>query len=299
MKAPVNLQLLVVFSTVAELSSFSKAATKLGVAKGTISRSIAQLESLLKVELIHRTTHHVSLSTAGLELFERTRAHLVALHAAVHELPDLDEEPSGLLRMTAPHDFGTIVLPSLLGAFSRRYPSIRFDVGLTGERVDLVKGGYDLAIRVAVGQLKDSTLTICRLVHTTSGFYAAPSYIARKGRTRRLGDKSHTWIVHRGAVRLLKLDAELVQFLVDDFQMARDLARDGSGIALLPGFVARDYVRDGLLEEVALPDASVINSDLVLLYPSSGQLPRKVICFRDYLIEALRVGGASPGLGAL
>lgn len=290
MTTRVNLQLLVVFCAVAERESFSKAATKLGVAKGTVSRSIAQLESLLEVELIHRTTHHVSLSTAGVELYERTRGHLKALQAALVELPELDEEPSGMLRMTVPHDFGTVVLPPLLGAYARRYPSVRFDIRLTGEVVDLNRDGYDLAIRAVVGSPKDSTLTMRRLAKSTSGFYAAPSYIARRGRARTMGDKQHTWIAHPSVIPLLNLSVDQVQFVVDDFQMARDLARDGVGIVMLPSFIAREYVRDGLLEEVPLSDAAVLRGDLVMLYPSSGQLPRKVSSFRDFLVEALRAG---------
>jgi DNA-binding transcriptional LysR family regulator len=290
MRTPINIQLLVVFCEVAEQTSFSKAAKRLGIAKGTVSRSIAQLESLLEVELIHRTTHHVSLSTAGVELFARTRSHLVALKAAVQELPELDEEPSGLLRITTTHDFGTILLPPLLAAFSRRYPGIRFDVRLTQEVVDLVKEGYDLAIRGGTGPMKDSTLTIRPLYRSSTAFYAAPSYVARRGRTQRVGDEHHTWIIHGAMARFLPLGSETIRFMVDNFQLARDLARDGMGIAVLPSFVARDYVRDGLLEELSIPDASVMNSELVLLYPSSGQLPKKVSSFRDFLIEAFRSG---------
>ncbi len=287
---PRNLQLLVVFSAVAKETSFTKAAEKLGIAKGTVSRSIALLESQLQVELVHRTTRHVSLSTAGLALYERTRAPLAALNAAVTELPELDDEPSGRLRLTAPHDFGTIELPGLLAAFSRRHPGVRFDVRLTGERVDLVKEGFDLAIRMAVGQLRDSALLMRRLVKHSSAFYAAPSYVARRGKPRRLGDERHTWVLHPGAIRMLQLAADDVQFIVDDFQMARDLARDGAGIALLPSFVGRDSVREGLLEEVSVADVAPIQSSLVLLYPSSRHVPKKVTSFRDFLVEALNAG---------
>ena len=90
----------------------------------------------------------------------------------------------------------------------------------------------------------------------------------------------------------MKLNPESAHFLVDDFQMARELAKDGAGVALLPSFVARDSLRQGLLEEVSIPDASLISGGLVLLYPSSGQLPRKVTSFRDFLHEALRAGAA-------
>lgn len=290
METHVDLQLLTMFSAVAEQSSFSKAAAMLGVAKGTVSRSIAQLEEILGVELLHRTTHHVSLSTAGAALHERTRGHLIALRSAVVDLPEREEAPSGLLRMTAPPDFGTIVLPSVITAFSRRFPGVRFDIRLSGQHVDLVKNGYDLAIRVATGPLKDSTLTARRIGKGSAAFYAAPSYVARRGRPKQLGDERHTWVLHRAVTRLLKAEPESVQFFVDDFLLARDLMRDSVGVGILPTFVARTYVREGLLEEVPVSGAAAMGSELVMLYPSSGQTPRKVTAFRDFLVEALRSG---------
>lgn len=290
METHVDLQLLAMFSAVAEQSSFSKAAAKLGVAKGTVSRSIAQLEEILGVELLHRTTHHVSLSTAGAALHERTRVHLTALRSAVVDLPEREEVPSGLLRMTAAPDFGAIVLPSVIAAFSRRFPNVRFDIRLSGQQIDLVKDGYDLAIRIATGPLKDSTLTARRLGKGSAAFYAAPSYVARRGRPKELGDERHTWVLHRALTRLFKTEPESVQFLVDDFLLARDLMRDGVGVGILPGFVARTYVREGLLEEVAVSGAAALGGELVMLYPSSGQTPKKVTAFRDFLVDALRSG---------
>lgn len=290
METQVDLQLLAVFSAVAEQSSFSKAAAKLGVAKGTVSRSIAQLEELLGVELLHRTTHHVSLSTAGAALHERTRGHLTALRSAIVELPEREEAPTGLLRMTAAPDFGAIVLPSVIATFSRRFPGVRFDIRLSGQQVDLVKDGYDLAIRFTTGPLKDSTLTARRIGKGSAAFYAAPSYVARRGRPKRLGDERHTWVLHRTVVRLSKTEPESVQFLVDDFLLARDLMRDGVGVGILPTFVARGYVREGLLEEVPVSGAATMGSDLVMLYPSSGQTSKKVSAFRDFLVEVLRSG---------
>jgi DNA-binding transcriptional LysR family regulator len=280
----------VTFAAVAEQASFSKAAAKLGVAKGTVSRSIAQLEQLLGVELLHRTTHHVSLSTAGAALYERTRGHLAALHAAVVELPEREEAPSGLLRMTAPPDFAAIVLPSVLAAFSRRFPSVHFEVRVGGQHVDLVKEGFDLAIRAASGRLDDSSLTVRRLGRGSASFYAAPAYLARCGRPKQLGDERHTWVVHPGVARALAQKVEPLHVSVDDFLLARELLREGVGVGLLPSFVASSYVREGLLEEVPLGDLSAVPGELVLLYPSSGQVPKKVAAFRDFLVDAMRAG---------
>ena len=89
----------------AEEASFTKAARKLGPGKGTVSRAIASLERQPGAELVHRTTQAVALSTAGTALYERTAKHLSALDQAVQRLPERAEEPSGVLRLTAPNDF--------------------------------------------------------------------------------------------------------------------------------------------------------------------------------------------------
>ncbi|NJD19269.1 MAG: LysR family transcriptional regulator [Gemmatimonadetes bacterium] len=286
----IDLQLLATFVAVAEDASFSKAARKLGVVMGTVSRAIARLEKLVGAELLHRTTHQVALSTAGTALYERAAPHVAGARRAVLDLPERDEQPSGLLRMTAPHDFGAIVLPALLASFALRHPAVRFDVRLTGNPTDLVREGLDLAICVASGSLADSTLTARRLGQNSSGVYAAPSYLARRGRPRRLGEEGHEWVLHAGALRVLKLRPEMARFLVDDFFLARDLLRDGAGVGLLPDFVASRHLRDGLLEEVGLADFRPPAGPLVLLYPSSGQVPRKVAAFRDHLVHALKRG---------
>ena len=293
---PVSYQLLAVFVAVAEQASFTKAARKLGIGKGTASRAIAELERQLGAELVHRTTHAVALSTAGTALYERTAKHLAALDQAVQKLPERAAEPSGVLRLTAPYDFGLVVLPEVLAQFARRYPDVHVDVRLTNTVVDLVAEGYDVAIRGGM-KIKDSTLTVRRLGIGAAGWYASPSYVARRGRPKELGDARHDWIVHSGLRAVLKLPADAPsRFECNDFLMTRNLAREGAGICMLPAFVAEPYVREGLLEEMQLADDSPFKGggNLALLYPSSGQVPRKVTAFRDFLIEQLKARRLDP-----
>src|SRR5882672_9474023 len=120
----IDYDLLAAFVAVAEETSFSKAARRLGITKGTVSRSIARLEDLLGAELVHRNTHKVALSTAGTALYERTAPHLAALDRAVGTMPERSERPSGELRITAPHDFAAILLPELVAQFLVRYPEV-------------------------------------------------------------------------------------------------------------------------------------------------------------------------------
>ena len=281
-------QLLSAFVAVAEQASFTKAARKLGIGKGTVSRAVAELERQLGTELLHRTTHTVALSTAGVALYERTAPHLAALNVAVLRLPESASEPSGELRLTAPHDFGVAVLPELLLQFARRYPKISLDVWLTNTNIDLVKEGFDLAIRAGPA-LKDSTLAARRLGGGRVGFFASPEYLARRGKPKEPNDADHDWLLHRALRRYVKpFQSGTPRILCDDMLLIRELARKGAGIGLLPLAFAAPYVQDGSLEEVpvSLPGGSP--GGLFLVYPSSGEVPRKVAAFRDFLLDWLK-----------
>ncbi len=281
-----NYQLLAIFGTVAREESFTGAARKLGIGKGTVSRAITALEAQLGTELVHRTTHAVALSTAGIELYERTATHLAALDSAVHKLPERTAEPSGVLRLTVPNDFALVVLPRLISQFARRHPQVQFDIRITNEVLDLVAEGFDVAIR-AVSKLKDSTLTIRRLGVGTSGWYAAPEYVTRRGKPKAIGDPRHEWIVVTAMKPWLALPKDApTRFRCDDLLLARSLAREGAGICFLPSFTAAPFVREGWLEPLGLPDLMrARKADLAVLYPSSGQVPRKVTAFRDFVLE--------------
>lgn len=210
-------QRLAAFVAVAEQASFTKAANRLGVGKGTVSRAIAQLERQMGTELLHRTTHAVGLSSAGRVLYEQTAPHLAVLDQAVLGLPERAPEPSGELRIASIHEFGLSLLPEVLVHFARRFPQIRIEVQLTSVHLDLVTTGFDLAIRATGAKLSDSTLKSRRLAEVRGGFYAAPSYLARHGHPKRLGDARHSWILHSMASKLWKLPREmLLRFQCDD-----------------------------------------------------------------------------------
>jgi DNA-binding transcriptional LysR family regulator len=190
--------------------------------------------------------------------------------------------------MTAPQDIAQVILPDVLTQFARRYPEVRVDLRATNRQVDLVAEGFDLAIRAAT-KMKDSTLTARRLGVAGVAFYAAPGYIARRGRPKRLGEPDHDWIVHPGVRAALKIPLEpTTRFTCDDFLVIRALAAAGAGIGMMPRFIGTPHVAEGLLEDLELDAPSALRAGLYLMWPSSGQVPRKVVAFRDFFTEWLR-----------
>ncbi|RLM22124.1 hypothetical protein BIY29_12745 [Brenneria alni] len=285
METPLDYGLIAIFIAVADEGSFSRAAARLRISNGTVSRAIVKLEKSVGAELIHRTTHSMALSTAGIALYERTAHYLKALDEAMTTLPERAEIPSGLLRITAPRDFGAIVLPQLLLQFARRYPAITFDLRITRSYPDLVGEGIDVAIHPMTVPLKDSMLKVRHLGTPKGEFYAAPSYLARRGKPRVIGDDGHDWVFHSAIVALWQLQKLPTRYLVDDFFLARNLLRDGAGVGPLLTFIAEPYVREGLLEPIPIPPPSESRGTYVLLYPSSGQVPKKVSVFCEFIIN--------------
>lgn len=282
-----DLNLLSLFAAVAELSSFSKAAEKLGVRRSSVSRAVANLERELEVQLFSRTTRHVALTTDGKALYTKIGPQLAALRDALATMPEREAEPSGTLRITAPNDIGAILLPDVFAGFALRYPAVQLDVRLANRRVDLVAEGYDLAIRVAAGRMKDSSLVAKRLADASLQVYASPHYLAARGTPRTLEDaRQHAWISFplRPPAPLPRVTTP--RMLTDDIRLIHEMVRAGLGLGALPTFLADEDIANGKLVRV-LPRVSVRSGAIYLVHPPSKHVPRKITAFRDYLIERL------------
>ncbi|WNG38824.1 LysR family transcriptional regulator [Archangium violaceum] len=296
-----DLNLLGLFVAVAETGSFSEAARKLGLPKSSVSRGVASLEASVGAQLLHRTTRHVSLSTAGAALYERAAPLLASLREAVGTLPEREEAPSGKLRITAPNDMGATFLPEVIARFTARYPSVSVDCRLTNLNVDLVAEGFDLALRASGAKLADSSLMVRRLGAIDVQLFASPTYLARRGTPRTPEDLAHhDFVAFRGLKYLseLGLSEKNARVLADDMLFMRETVKAGVGIASLPTFLAQADVTSGQLVRV-LPRYTQRSTTFVLLYPRTQHVPRKVSAFRDFLLDFLggRPLSAHPNAG--
>lgn len=292
MNATIDLDLLSVFVEVASSASFSKAARALGTTTATVSRSIGKLERELGSELLHRSTRHVSLSTAGAALFERAAPHVRALRYVARELPERQEEPAGLLKITTLSDLGVTILGELIARFMLRYPKVSVQAELSSRRVDIIAEGYDAALRGSAGQERDSSLTVRRLIKQTHvNVYASPGYVARRGSPRSLGSPEHDWLVAEPLRSVVPLPKKVAPRLsANEFSFLREAARAGAGLVLMPALMAEPLLQTGELVRV-LPHWTLSVGGLIMLYPSAGTPPRKVTAFRDFLVASLKSAG--------
>ncbi len=297
-----DLNLLAIFDAVARTLSFSAAARELGIPKSSASRGIGRLEDSLGVQLLFRTTRRVSLTGAGTALYDRVTPLLRSMRAALGQLPEREELPSGLLRVTAPVDLGVLFLADVVTRYTTRYPAVSVEVQLTGRVVDLVGEGFDVALRVA-SKLEDSTLVVRRAAPIVFHLYASPLYLARRGTPHREEElDAHDWVVFRGGTNHLRVTRppgleRAARVACDDLLFARDAVRAGAGLGLLPTFIAATEVLAGTLVRV-VPRLERHAGYLHIVTPAAKHVPRKVTAFRALVLELLktRVAGAATSV---
>jgi DNA-binding transcriptional LysR family regulator len=201
--------------------------------------------------------------------------------------------PRGIMRVTTPVDFGLDVPARLIAAFQLAHPEVQVLCVATNERVDLVSGGFDVALRA--GALPDSSLVARKLFSLHSGLYASPDYIARRGKPARPQDLAQHDCIIFGRDRLLtswRLQGPQGEIVVDvtgrfgcnDFNFARGAAIGGIGIARLPAFGCAHDERERQLVRV-LPEYIGDGGALFAVYPSQRHLTPKVRAFVDFAAE--------------
>jgi DNA-binding transcriptional LysR family regulator len=277
--APIDLNLLRAFAAVHETGSFSAAAARLGVPRSTVSRAVSALEGITGAALFHRTTRKVAITDDGRALFERVAASLTSLDAALSDLPERRQEPSGHLRVASTVDLGIVVLAEAVTRFSARYPRVTIEVLLSSNLVDLAREKIDVALRVAPKALRQGPYVARRVGIVSVQLFASPSYLARHGAPRSTSEL--------GEHVLVGYDGGSARIVSEDMLFVRELLRKDGGIGMLPWFLAADDVVAGRLVRV-LPKHQKATARVFVVMPERRYVPARATAFRDLVIELLR-----------
>jgi len=169
-----------VFRRVADSGSFIAAANELSLSAAAISKNIRELEAELGIRLINRTTRRMYLTDAGSNYLASIRTVLELLDTADDAVTAGRGEPIGQLRIAAPMSIGIARIAPAIAAFLPLYPRVRVDLQLDDRQVDVIGGGFDVAIRGA-SSLRDSSLVARKISGMRRVICAAPSYLERRG----------------------------------------------------------------------------------------------------------------------
>ena len=138
-----------VFLQVVKANGFTAAAKALGKSTSSLSRTVAELERQLGAQLLARTTRRLHLTEAGALYATHAEALLAAQRAGRDAVAELTGGvPRGHLRVTMPVTVGERLLGPAVPELRRRFPELRLELDLSDRNVQLVQGGFDLAIRV-------------------------------------------------------------------------------------------------------------------------------------------------------
>lgn len=166
-----------VFKTVVETGGFTAAANVLNVSQPFVSQSVNNLERRLGVQLLHRSTRTMRLTGEGERFLRSCNEILETLEEA--EAQVRSSEPTGNLRVSAPHAFGMDQLVPQLPRFLAAYPKLCVHFSLSDSNVNLIEDNFDIAVRM--GRLQDSSLRSRKLCNLQRIVVASPAYLAAHG----------------------------------------------------------------------------------------------------------------------
>jgi DNA-binding transcriptional LysR family regulator len=296
-----KLEDIITFLTVVEAGGLSAAARRLGIAKSVASKRISDLEGALAATLVRRSARGVVATDAGAAFYRRARDILAELDDAIAATAGAGEL-GGSIRIAGPLSFGTRHLAPVLFDFLARHPRLELALHLNDRVVDIVREGYDLAVRI--GRLRDSSLVAKKLAVCKRVLCCSPAYAKHAGLPRSLDAlKDHAcigyanvpirerWLFEAtkpgGKQRSILVRPRL---MVDNGEAIRDAAIAGMGLTVLPTFLVADDLRAGKLIP-ALQDTPAVSDGIFVVYPPTRHLSTKVRTLIEHLTEAFR--GAS------
>ncbi len=285
---------LVVLRAIAEAGSLARAARKLGRSPPALTRALAALESRAGVRLVERTTRRLAFTDAGRRLVDRARALIADYEAAVHG--EAAAPVRGLLRVTAPLQFGRRHMAAIVASFLDRYPEAQIELILNDRNLDLIDERLDAALRI--GRLEDSNLVIRKVGAVRRVIVASPAYLERRGEPLRPADlERHDTIF--GALysratewRFGPAERPIIvrlspRLMVNDAEATLAAARAGRGVARLLSYQAADDFASGGLRRL-LADFEPEPLPVQLVTASAAHRSSKLVAFLDHASEALR-----------
>ena len=287
-----NLADVAVFVRVVERGSFTLAADELELSRAVVSKYVSRLEERLGARLLNRTTRRLSLTEAGAALFEASRGALERIEEAEGAVAQLQSEPRGRLRVSAPMSFGILHLGTAMAEFARAYPRVTLDVRLDDRYVNLVEEGVDVAIRI--GNLTDSSLVARKLTTTRAVACASPAYLAEHGEPETPEDLAthdcllYSYLSTANVWRFTARDGREIpvavtgSFRINNGIVLAEAAAAGQGILMAPSFYVAPHLRDGRLKRI-LGDFRLRELGIHAVWPQRGHVAPKVRAFVEFL----------------
>lgn len=277
------------FAKVVEHGGFAPAGRALGIPKSRLSRRIALLEERLGVRLIQRSSRRFAVTELGRAYHGHCLAMLVEAEAARELIESRRAEPSGVVKVSCPTALLYFHVGAMLTRFMAEHPRVEVQLEATNRRVDVIREGFDLAIRVRFPPLEESDLVMRVLAQSPQCLVAgpallkelslplAPADLAGLASLGWSGDpggwrREQDWCLDGpdGATALVR---HAPRFVTEDMVALRLAALAGLGVVQLPLMMVEDDLKAGTLVQLLdgwAPRAGIVHA----VFPSRrGILP--------------------------
>lgn len=285
---------LIALKVVSEKKNFTAAAEDLGVSTSAISQSVKQLEKRMGVTLLSRTTRSTSLTEVGQRFLNQAGPAIEQILAAIEEVGNLAQKPSGLLRLNMPRILYPMFFESVIHSFLKKYPDIAVELFFEDVATDVVEKGFDAGIRLSDILAKDVT-AIKIIGPVRFVIVGAPKYFNKFGRPKHPKELlGHQCIVPRLEANHLYDRWEFEQkgqefqvqvkpsLIFNDSLLMLDAAEKGSGVVYSSEDLVRERVKSGKLE-IVLNSFSPTSAGFYLYYPQRSQVLPKLRALIDHI----------------
>ncbi|WP_072793027.1 LysR family transcriptional regulator [Cognatishimia maritima] len=290
-----RIQMLEVFVAVAEAGSFAGGGRATGLSAPSVTRGVNELEERLGARLFTRTTRVVRLTDVGQGYLEEVRSILADLQAADDLASGTAARPTGLLRVTAPVEFGRIHVAPILADFLDTYPDVSAELLTVDRVVNLVEEGIDVGLRI--GELPPSGLMAVRVGHVRRVVCASPGYLKAHGVPKTPQDLTQHKIVSISSVtpntewRFGKEGLDVVRLKprlhVSSIGTGLALARTGWGLTRVLSYQIGPDLQAGTLQTVLEPHEPE-RLPVHLVHQEGRRVSAKLRAFLDFARDRLR-----------
>ena len=196
--------------------------------------------------------------------------------------------------------FGRLHVAPFIPAFLKRYPKISIDLVMDDKVVDLVGGGFDIAIRA--GKLADSSFFARKLAPFNSVLCASPAYLQKFGLPTSLSQlKDHNCLLfsYSNDIKYWTFIENNKEYEIEingnyqanNSEALQDAILQGLGIGRLPTFVAGENIKSGNLIQI-FPEYKMAQNTIYAVFLERQYMPAKVRAFLDFSIDYF--GGEKP-----
>jgi DNA-binding transcriptional LysR family regulator len=284
-----------IFVKVVQSGSYTRAASLLHLPKSSVSRAVTRIEAESGTKLLMRTTRSITLTAAGRAFYDSCVSPLQQLEEARKSLSGSDNLLSGSVRITAPEDLGASIITPTIAKLSREQLGLNFEMFYTNQRVDLVKDGFDLAIRI--GKMSDSQLKAKKLGDICLILVAAPRFL-EKNKVKNPADllglpclsygpryRKTKWQLRSAKARkTLNFEAKIV---CNQMSSLVSLAREGAGVAIVPEYLCRTDIAQGTLRHI-LPAYYEDEYPVYLVSPFGVQSSARIKMSAELLTQEIK-----------